>query len=758
MVFFRIYGTYVAVYVRIKDHITKVMPRAQQGFLLGYGHAVSGQKGWRVFIPDTNNVVTTTDATFGKSLSESVADRSPDLTSTDAFAVDGRASSTLAAARNDLPNSLNFSDSPTRRVTRSMTASGQVALPEAEPQPLPVTQAPATADQTTPPVPVVPPPAAAPVITEPTAVHETVDPDVPVATPVVQRRPVGRPPANSRWDANLGKYVRVLASSKLPTQTQIWSLVTRKVSHDPETPLTYQEATTGPDAINWLKAIESELRSLRKRKTWQVINVSEMPPGAKRIKVKWVFKIKRDQHGRIIKFKARLVACGYAQRYGRDFDETFAPVASTISIRMAFAIAAARGYFLAQHDVETAFLYGKLPSNQRVYLYRPHGVDIKDSQCLACLQAIYGLRQSPRLFNQHLNAVLGKLDYSQSLSDPCVYVKQGSEDFSMLVVVVDDILHIASSKAIINEFSVLMSKTYEFKNLGAPSLMIGINITISDADIRLNQAHYIRELAQKFGQLNAAKVSCPASVHGCLGSAPCPDSEPLDTTVFPYLSLVGGLLWVTITRPDVATVVSRACQHSKSPTRAHWRAAIRILRYLLTTVDFALVYPKSVRPVSIIAFADAAFANEIKQRSRYGHAVYISGCLVCWQTKATTAVCLSTAEAEFIAAAEAVKDLLWLRNFLGELGFPQLEPSYLHEDNQACVSMVNNHIVTGRNRHFCVKMAWLREQVASKVVTFVFVSGKNNVADIFTKVLAAAPHGKLTQALLCFMGVPRRGE
>ena len=82
----------------------------------------------------------------------------------------------------------------------------------------------------------------------------------------------------------------------------------------------------------------------------------------------------------------------------------------------------------------------------------------------------------------------------------------------------------------------------------------------------------------------------------------------------------------------------------------------------------------------------------------------------------------------------------------------------LYEDNQACVSMVNNHIVSGRNRHFCVKMAWLRDQVASKVVNFVFVSGKNNVADIFTKVLAAAPHAKLTDALLDYMGVPRRGE
>ena len=225
----------------------------------------------------------------------------------------------------------------------------------------------------------------------------------------------------------------------------------------------------------------------------------------------------------------------------------------------------------------------------------------------------------------------------------------------MLVVVVDDILHVASSKAIITEFSSLMAAEYDFKNLGVPSLMIAVNITVSKDAIKLNQSHYIRDLADKFGQLSAVKVSYPASVHGCFGSAQCPDSEPLEVSTCPYLSLVGGLLWVTITRPDVATVVSRACQHSKNPTRAHWKAAIRILRYLLTTADFALVYQRFVRPVTVTAFADAAFANELKQRSRYGHAIYVSGCLVCWLTKATKSVCLSTAEAEFVAAVEAVK-------------------------------------------------------------------------------------------------------
>ena len=459
-----------------------------------------------------------------------------------------------------------------------------------------------------------------------------------------------------------------------------------------------------------------------------------------------------------MRYKARLVVCGYAQKFGRDYDETFAPVASSTSIRTIFALAAARAMHLSQHDIDLAFLYGVLPEHQRVYLYCPAGVELPEDHCLCLLLALYGLKQSPRLFNIHLKGVLGKIGYKQSLSDPCVYYLRDDNSFSVLAIVVDDILHAATTSAAIDSFTAAMAAVYKMKNLGVPSLMVGINVKVTNAAIRLNQSHYIRQVAETFKQLAAAPALSPASQHGCLGASPSAASEVLDTSTFPYLSLVGSLLWVTITRPDVAAAVGRACRHSKAPTAAHWRAAIRILRYLLATCDLALVYPVCVRPVVVSAYADAAFGNELAKRSRYGHAVYLSSCLVCWLTKATTAVCLSTAEAEYIAATECAKDVLWLRNFLIELGFPMSRPSALYEDNQACVTMVNNHVVTDRNRHFCVKMAWLREQVAAKMVRFVFVASRNNVTDIFTKILPPDVHARLAKALLNLKVVSSRGE
>lgn len=755
----------ISAFVNIKEHVTKVMPRALRGILLGYGHAVSHQKGWRVLVPTLGKVVTTTDATFGSNLAEAVTSRSPGFTSNTSPVIDDVDTTTAEpSAITGLPNSLSPA-TPSRPVTRSMTsrrgspqtlsapaAAGLGPTPAATPPSAPAAASP-SAPTPAPASRAVP--AGVPHITEPVHVSDQIDPAVPVASS--RRRPPGRPPRNSRWDANSGQYLPVLTAARLPTQARIWALVTRKVTDDPRCPTSVADALNGPDAVHWRKAIDAELASMAECKVWRVIKTRDMPAGATTIKTKWVFKIKRDSLGRITRYKARLTACGYGQKYGRDFDETFAPVASATSIRTAFALAATRGFTISQHDIQTAFLYGTLPEHQRVYLRCPDAVEIAADECLQCIMGIYGLRQSPRLFNEHLDKVLSKLGYKQSQSDPCLYFRRANDEFSLLAVVVDDILHVCSSEAVAARFVQQMESTYRMKHLGVPALMVGIRISVSPATIRLDQRHYIAHLVASFKQTDCAPVAVPASTHGCLAAGACPDSPLLDKERFPYLSLVGSLLWVTITRPDVAAVVSRACQHSRAPTMAHWRAAIRILRYLHSTADLALCYDRTVRPVVVSAYADAAFGNETERRSRYGHAVYLADCLVCWQTKATKSVCLSTAEAEYIAATECTKDIVWLRNLLAELGFPQSAPTVLYEDNQACVAMVNNHVVTGRNRHFCVKMAWLRAQKRNGIVFFVFVASKNNVADIFTKILAVAIHQRLSVALLRDMDTKPRG-
>ena len=374
----------VTAYVRIKHHITKVVPRAEKGIMIGYGEAVSSQKGWRIYLPASKRVITTTDVTFARDLQTSIRSRHPSLVSVEppVFADGTGTGSTVETG--ELPASLQLSPA-----TPPAPATSYVPAPDASIAPdapavgtaiAPTAHAGGTAipPDITPAAPTrtavdAPTPRAGryvtPIITTP-AVPDPARPPVGTAT---VRRPRGRPPANTRWDPRRGAYVAVLVTVSVPNYHHVWCAVADS-SPFSVTPSTYREAVTGPDGPAWRAAIKSEFDSLRECRTWRIIRRSDMPRGSVPIRCKWVFKLKRDENNNVARFKARLTACGYAQRFGRDYDETFSPVASAASIRFVFALAACCGLFLDQHDIRTAFLYGVLPQHQRVYLRVPEGM------------------------------------------------------------------------------------------------------------------------------------------------------------------------------------------------------------------------------------------------------------------------------------------------------------------------------------------------------------------------------------------------
>ena len=256
--------------------------------------------------------------------------------------------------------------------------------------------------------------------------------------------------------------------------------------------------------------------------------------------------------------------------------------------------------------------FGSLPSHWGSTRYR---------DCLPLWQSAYGSTSFVRMgsplnptsaFNAgRLYMVSNKLQdcstniYTRSsndttalnLSDSWVYFRLTSSTFSLLVVVVNNILHVVSNQDIIDSFSESMSKTYKFKNLGHPPLIVGMWITFTPSSLRLDQTHYIRQLGESFSQLDTTPVHYPESLYGCPDDSDYVSSTPLDTSHFSYLSLVGGLLWDTLTRPDITVAVSRAYQHSSAPTADHWRASILVLHFLITTVEHLIVYLRKVWPL-----------------------------------------------------------------------------------------------------------------------------------------------------------------
>ena len=500
------------------------------------------------------------------------------------------------------------------------------------------------------------------------------------------------------------------------------------------TPKHYGEAMRSKDKIHWLRAIFEELKSVKNQGVYDF--VAELPDGVKALGCLWVFKIKCGPDGTISRYKARITVNGKTQEYGINYSETFSPVAFATTIRLLLVMAVASSLQLRQFDIKCAFLYAKLPQNERVYMRAPPGYGRKGYWHLS--SSLYGLKQSPRLFNQHLNNTLQKMGWESCAFDPCLYRHQKGGAY--LVVVVDDMILASPSDAFTKSFYTDMRKAYDIKDLGVPKYVIGVRIQITANSLKMVQDRYITDLYEQHTPGDRA-TSTPAipNVTLCLDGIHGEDKSPLLLQPKTYRSLVGGLMYALITRPDIATAVSMCARYLAQPRQAHLEAAQRVLRYLHHTKTLALVYNKfSLANFRITAFADSSWANDVDtRRSRYGYALYVGSALVSWRSKLHNCVALSTAEAEYCAATEAAKNIKWVASLIRFM-LPKvtLPPAVMYEDNAACRTMVTCAQISGRNKHFELKQHFIRELYKHKVFRLLPISTIHQIADIFTKALA----------------------
>ena len=197
------------------------------------------------------------------------------------------------------------------------------------------------------------------------------------------------------------------------------------LSELPYEPTSIEEATSGPDSSNWKRAMKIEMQSLKDNNVWDLV---ELPPGRIAVGCKWVYKVKTGADGSVERYRARLVAQGFTQKYGFDYDETFCPVVRLESLRVLVALSVQYGLKLHQVDVTTAFLNGNL--EEEVYMSQPNGFVTKGKEQYVCKlkKSIYGLKQSPRCWNNSLDLHLKEMGFTQSTSDPCIYKHDAGED------------------------------------------------------------------------------------------------------------------------------------------------------------------------------------------------------------------------------------------------------------------------------------------------------------------------------------------
>ncbi|CAL5417495.1 unnamed protein product [Camellia sinensis] len=499
-------------------------------------------------------------------------------------------------------------------------------------------------------------------------------------------------------------------------------------------PESFQEAQNHKEKSSWQQAMQEEMQSLQKNQTYDLV---KLPQGRKALQNKWVFKLKKDGSGKLVKYKARLVVKGFGQKKGIDFDEIFSPVVKMTSIRVVLGLAASLNLELEQMDVKTAFLHGDL--KEEIYMEQPEGFEVKGKENSVCRlkKSLYGLKQAPRQWYKKFDSFMVGHEYKRTAADQCVYVRTfPGGNFIILLLYVDDMLIVGQDATTIRSLKTELLQSFDMKDLGPAQQILGMNI-VRDRKAKklwLSQEKYVEQVIEKFNMKDAKPVSTPLANHFKLSKISCPSSakERQEMEAIPYSSAVGSLMYAMVsTRPDIAHAVGVVSRFLSNPGKEHWEAVKWILRYLKGTTKMCLCF-KDAKPV-LEGYTDSDMAGDLDGRkSTSGFLFTFAGGAVSWQSKLQKCVALSTTEAEYIAAAEAGKEMLWLKRFLQELGLKQ-EKFTVHCDSQSAIDLSKNSMYHSRTKHIDVRYHWIREVMDKQLLELIKIHTDMNPSDMMTK-------------------------
>ena len=496
-------------------------------------------------------------------------------------------------------------------------------------------------------------------------------------------------------------------------------------------PRTYKEAMASPQCDMWMQAMNEELASLAAHNTWEL---SVKPSDQRVLPVKWVFALKTTpDRGEIIRFKARLVVVGYMQTPGVDCPiDLYAPTAKPATLRALLAVVALRDMQLQQLDITTAFLNGTL--EETVYVSSPPGFSNPDGRVYKLLRSLYGLKQAPKQWFRRLSGALAEIGFRQSVADPGLFLRTEPDGTTTyLLVHVDDMLVATATQAAVQRLVSQLNAQFKVKDLGAASVFLGMEIHREPHKITLTQTQYINQLIERFGLQTAAPKDTPMSVSTRLV---LDMEQPI--TAHPYRELVGALLYLaTNTRPDIAHALGVLSRHMHHPTDVAYGQAKHVLKYLAGDVRRGLVFQGTATDLEggVTGYCDADYAGDVTTRkSTTAYVFRIANTAVAWKSKLQPVVAHSTTESEYISAASAAKEALWLRKLMPDLGVP-VQSVPIQCDNLAALHIIEHGDVSDRTKHIDVAHHFIRDRVARGELQYVYVATNENVADILTKPL-----------------------
>ncbi|KAI3729523.1 hypothetical protein L6452_18183 [Arctium lappa] len=445
---------------------------------------------------------------------------------------------------------------------------------------------------------------------------------------------------------------------------------------------------------------------------------------------KWVFRNKLDEHGTVTRNKARLVAQGYRQEEGIDYDETFAPVARLEAIRLFLAYAVYKDFIVYQMDVKSAFLNGKL--NEEVYVEQPPGFyDPKHPNYVYKLdKALYGLKQAPRAWYDTLSSFLISENFERGKIDNTLFFRKIKGHIILVQIYVDDIIFGSTNPSLCTRFAERMKKEYKMSMMGELTYFLGLQIKQSDKGTFINQGKYVKDMLKKFDLNQASAMKTPMAPPLTLSKDP--SGKPVNVTA--YRGMIGSLLYLTASRPDIMYSTCLCARYQSEPKESHLIAVKRIFRYLKGTPNLGLWYPKD-SGFDLTGYSDSDFAGcKLDRKSTTGGCQLLGGKLVSWTSKKQNSVSTSTAEAEYVAAGSCCSQILWMRNQLLDYDL-QLSKIPIYCDSTSAIAIANNPVLHSKTKHIEIRYHFIRDHVMNGDIELHFIPTDFQLADIFTKPL-----------------------
>jgi hypothetical protein len=514
-------------------------------------------------------------------------------------------------------------------------------------------------------------------------------------------------------------------------------------------PKNCREALQGEYAVQWYHAIKDELDNLGVRKTWRLINtIQNRAVDLHPIKSKYAFRLTVKPDGNL-KFRARLVACGYSQVPGMDFDETYAPTAKYKSLCIIFHLCAVMAWIMSGADVANAYVEADI--DKLIYMFLPKEL-FRDSNgkpiIVELLKSLYGLKQAGELWNRLINQKFCDLGFTRLAHDKCVYIKRNNitSTVTIIVVYVDDILFTGNDQAEIqNVLDYLADQFTKITDMEIMSKYIGVEI-VRDYD---NQTIYLSQelYTQQYVDTNVSEKSNPKLI-------PMSDSMDYatkgDGSIGPIRDKVGKLRYLADRcRPDLLTAVGILGSAADNPTVKHLQGVEILGRYLKGTVSATMKFGGTDKNIKLFGYCDASHLPHGDSKPRLGYCFFLnneSGTILARSFK-DKSVSHSSCESEIKAIDETIRQAIWLRGFLEELGYPQLEPTVIYTDSQSAQTLINSFNVNNNSAHLVMRLNYLHEVVERGIIVLKYIDTLNQVADILTKLLPIYSHEHFREIL-----------